>query len=236
MIVYPKNWTKIGEVIEIKEIEDTILQILSEIDCPFLSFSGGLDSSLMLYYMLKIYSQVYAYTMGSSELHPDVTYSKLVVDKFGDNIVHKVFIPSCEEIKNVKRFPEDLSGDLAVRLFYDFVGKHTNKIIACDGIDEFMCGYYSHQENPCECLYYAYLRQLQESHLLPLHKNSRDVQVFLPFLDSRLLLLFSQIPVSEKVDKGCRKKVLVRMAEDKIPYGVINRRKYGFCDVLKIKT
>ncbi|GAJ00019.1 unnamed protein product, partial [marine sediment metagenome] len=40
---------------------------------------------------------------------------------------------------------------------------------------------------------------------------------------------------SEKVDRKCRKKLMVEIAKGKIPNEVINRRKYGFCDVLKIK-
>lgn len=240
MIVYPKNWEEIGQPIKLKEIEDTILQILSEIDCNYLSFSGGLDSSLMLYFMLKIHKQVEAFTMGISELHPDIRYSKWVVEEF-DNVIHRIYIPSQEEIKNAKQWKWDLEGDRAVRMFYKFVGKYTDKIISCDGIDEFMCGYYEHQDKPCEDTYYAYLRELQNKHLISLDRNSnqieeqKTVKVYLPYLDNRLLLLFSQIPISEKVDKECRKKLMVEIAKTKIPNEIITRRKYGFCDVLKIK-
>jgi len=234
MITYPKNWIKIGQAIKIRQIQDIIIQILSELDCNSLSFSGGLDSSLMLYFMLRAHKQVQVFTMGVSEQHPDIKYSKLVVSKF-DSIVHRIYIPSHEEIETVKSSLEDFKGDQAISLFYKFVGKYTDKIIACDGIDEFMCGYYAHQDNPCEDTYYAHIRQLRNKHLIPLDKNSEEVKVYLPFLDDRLLLLFSQIPISKKVDKSGRKKLLVKMAKDKIPDEIVNRRKYGFCDVLDIK-
>lgn len=234
MIIYPKDWAKIGQPIKLKEIEDTILQILSEIDCNCLSFSGGLDSSLMLHFMLKIHKQVEAFTMGVSELHPDVRYSKWVVEE-SDKVIHRIFIPSAEEIRNAKKWKWDQEGDKAVRLFYGFVGKHTNEIIACDGIDEFMCGYYAHQDKPFEDTYYTIIRQLQAKHLIPLDQNSMPIKIYLPYLDNRLLLLFSQIPISEKVDRGYRKKIMVEIAKGKIPNEVIIRRKYGFCDALKIK-
>ena len=234
MIIYPKNWKEIGQPIKIDEIEDTILQILSEIDCNCLSFSGGLDSSLMLYFMLKIHKQVETFTMGISELHPDVKYSKWVTEEWG-NTIHRIYIPSKEEMENTKKSFEEFEGDNAVRLFYKFLRGYTDNIIACDGIDEFMCGYYEHQDKPCEDTYYAYLRQLQNKNLIPLDKNSNQIKIYLPYLDNRLLLLFSQIPISEKVDKECRKKWMVEIAKTKIPNEIITRRKYGFCDVLKIK-
>ena len=68
-----------------------------------------------------------------------------------------------------------------------------------------------------------------------MHENSGNVKVFLPYLDSRLISLLSQIPVSEKVDRNQRKKLMVKMAENKIPKSIIDRRKYGFCNALKSK-
>jgi asparagine synthetase B (glutamine-hydrolysing) len=234
MISYPKNWMKIGQSITHIEIENTIMKVLCRLNCNSLSFSGGLDSSLMLYYMLKIHDKVHAFTMGVSELHPDIKYSKLVVSHL-NNVIHKIYIPSSEEIESIEQYSGDFEGDGAVRLFYKYVHKYTDKIVACDGVDEFMCGYYGHQKSPCENTYYTYLRQLSQSHLVPLHKHSGNVKVFLPYLDDELLLLFSQISLNKKVDKTHRKKLLVNMSKGKIPDEVINRRKYGFCDVLKIK-
>ncbi len=234
MIVYPQNWEKIGQPIKLKEIEDMILQGLSEIPCNSLSFSGGLDSSLMLYFMLQIYKQVEAFTMGISELHPDVRYSKWVIEEL-ENVTHRIYIPSQKEIEHAQQQEGDLEGDKAVRLFYKFVGIHTSEIIACDGIDEFMCGYYEHQKNPNEKTYYDYIRRLQKEQLRPLDSNSSKVKVYLPYLDCRLLCLLSKIPINKKVDSEGRKKIMVQMANGKVPNEVIDRRKYGFCDVLKIK-
>lgn len=227
MIIYPDNYIGIGQPIELETIEAMILQVLSEIKCNYISFSGGLDSSLMLYYMLQVYDEVHAITMGCSEVHPDVKYAKLVVSKF-DNVFHKIYIPSTFELETSEKRCSDFSGDRAVRLFYKYVERYTDRIIACDGIDEFMCGYYAHQEQPCEATYYRYLRELSSKHLIPLHCNSKNVKIYLPYLDSRLLLLYSQIPISDKVDKMHRKKLLAEMANGKIPDEVISRRKYGF--------
>jgi asparagine synthetase B (glutamine-hydrolysing) len=234
MIVYPDNYRSIGQPVPIERIEEAILQVLTEINCNCISLSGGLDSSLMLYYMSQVYHEVLAITIGCSEKHPDVRYAKLAVSQF-DNVFHEIYIPSSSEISNLEKHPEDFDGDSIVRLFYAYVKRCTDSIVACDGIDEFMCGYYAHQELPCEATYYDHLRKLRDNHLIPLHRNSKDVKVYLPYLDERLLTLYSQIPVRDKVDMEYRKKILVEMAKGKVPDAIIGRRKYGFLDALGVK-
>ena len=232
MIKYPKNWREIGQPIQVEEIEKRILGTIKEIGCNCLSFSGGLDSSLLLFFMCKVFPKVKIFTIGLSNSHPDVDYSITVASYFQYSVDHKIFIPTDWQINDAKR-KDDFSGDNAVRLFYKFVSGYTKEIIAGDGIDEFMCGYYDHQKNPDEKVYFNHIRQLQRKQLEPLSINSGGVKVYLPYLDSELIALLSQIPLSHKVDANCRKKIMVQMAKGKIPDEVIKRRKYGFCDAFK---
>jgi asparagine synthetase B (glutamine-hydrolysing) len=233
MIIYPADWRKVGEPIQLEDIEEIIIHILSEINCSHLSFSGGIDSSLILFYLSRLYSHVEAYTLGLSEDHPDVKYSRLVVQQF-NNVTHNVYIPILAEVEAEKQ-AGDFSGDHIVKIFYKFVHSYTDEIIACDGIDEYMGGYYDHQKDPSETMYYSYLRRLQKEHLKPLHKNSGKIKVYLPYIDNRLILLLSQIPLRDKVDAENRKKIMQQLAKDKIPQEIIERHKYGFCDALMIK-
>ena len=235
MIAYPDNWQEIGIPIQIKQIEDIILQILSDINCISLSFSGGIDSSLMLHYMAGLYGHVEVYTMGVSEEHPDVVFSKMMARRFR-NAVHRIYIPTIAEIEAEEQTETDFAGDYIVRMFYKFVANYTAEIIACDTIDEFMCGYYAHQEDPSEATYYKYIRELQELHLMPLNKNSGNVKVYLPYADPRLIYLLSQIPLFDKVDQTNRKKVMQALAGNKVPQEIIMRHKYGFCDAFTIKN
>ena len=234
MIVYPINWMEVGRSITIKDIEFSIEEILSQLSCNCLALSGGLDSSLMLYFMLQRFKKVEAFTIGVSEYHPDVKYSTLVVSDLG-RTKHRIYIPTQKEIDEEENQSKDLKGDKATRLFYKFVSKYTDEIISCDGIDEYMAGYYDHQENPNEETYYKYIRQLREKHLEPLNRNSDQVKIYLPYLDSKLLCLLSQIPIAKKVTFEQRKTLIIAMAENKIPSEIINRRKYGFCDALRIR-
>lgn len=227
MIIYPDNWDEIGQLIDIAKIEQTIIQILSEIDCNCLSLSGGVDSSLTLYYMTKIWgSNIEAYTTAIDEKHPDYIFSKMIARYF--DIKWQPFFP-----KKLQTKKGDYPGDEIVRAFYNYLNeKGVKEIITCDGIDEYMGGYYAHMENPSEDIYYHFLRKLKDEQLSPLNKNSGKVKIYLPYLDSRLILLLSQIPLKEKFDKTSRKKIFTEMAREKISSTIINRRKYGFCDAM----
>ena len=231
MVVYPYNYDEIGQPIKLQDIEDTIQTILEKIEVNCLALSGGLDSSLMLYFMVEVFgTDIDTYVIGLNEDHPDFVYSKMIAEYF--NVRWKGFIPSRPLIKDKM----DFLGDEIVREFFKLIKlQGINKIICCDGIDEFMCGYYEHQDQLSEETYYKFLRQLKENHLVPLNKNSGDIEVYLPYLDSNLILLLSQIPLNDKVDRYNRKKIMMEIAKDKIPDEIIQRHKYGFCDAMRIK-
>lgn len=232
MIAEPLNWNKKGQPISINDIEETISSILVDIDVRHLSLSGGLDSSLMLYFMVRVFGHqdIYCHTIALNEQHPDYIFSEKITDYF--DVKWDPLIPN----QTLQPQKNDCPGDEIVRYFYDHLkGSKIDGIISCDGIDEYMCGYYEHQNNPSEATYYKYIRRLQEYHLQPLHENSGKIKVYLPFLENFLILLLSQIPLKDKVDSKNRKKIMIEMAKDKLPKEIIKRRKYGFCDAMRIK-
>lgn len=238
MIVYPKDWRKIGVEITPKDIEKRLMTVLREIDCNCLSFSGGVDSSLLLYYMCQIYDKVKLFTTGLSGDHPDVMFAESVVEhygkKFDARLWHYIYRPTKEDLKGLVS-PNNYLTDAMVKAFYEFVAQRADKIIAGDVVDEYTCGYYAHMDNPTEEVYYDHIRRLQKNHLAPLNKNSGDVRVYLPYADEKVIAMLSQIPLKDKVDFRNRKKVMVEMARGKVPDKVILRRKYGFCDALILK-
>lgn len=243
MIVFPKNWNAIGCHIGIQEIETRLRKVIWSIGCNCLSFSGGLDSSLLLYYMCSVREPisldypravpVICFTAGRPvkdglilKEHPDVTYSKEVVKYFRKKFEH------IDITHYIFHLGEDEKGN-GIKLFYEFIAKRANEIIAGDGIDEFMGGYYDHQFSWINRsqTYYDRIWGLQKDHLIPLNENSGKVRVYLPYIDDSLINLYTQIPLSEKVDDTARKKVMVALAKGKVPDEILLRRKYGFCDV-----
>lgn len=220
MIVHPDNWATIGTQVMMQQLEDTLREILAGIDCDCLSYSGGIDSSLILYYLLEAGREVKVFTMTCDVDHPDYTYAWDAITAFEQRFG--------VEIERHFSVSPGKNGDDLVREFYRVLPQWTDSIITGDGIDEFMAGYYGHQADPCEDVYYGYLRKLQENHLAPLNENSGDIKVYLPYMDKRFIHLMTQIPLSQKVCPEERKQVVVALAQGKVPQEVIERKKYGF--------
>ena len=232
MIVNPTNWRMVGVPITISAIEQTIIEVLQELQVTNIALSGGIDSSLILYYLTLIHpiSSIRTFTIALNENHPDYVHAKEVSEYFG--VSWTIHIPN----KTLIRSDSDFPGDEIVREFFDFLQlNYVRSIICCDGIDEFMCGYYDHCNDATENTYYDYIRRLQEEHLIPLDKNSGNVNVVLPYIDKRLLALYTQIPLREKCDEKTRKKIMLKLADGKLPKNVLERRKYGFCDAMRIR-
>lgn len=224
MIIYPSNWKSVGQPIPVELLDKTLLEILADVDSDCLSFSGGVDSSLLLYYLLSLGRKVRTFTVACNREHPDVDYAMRVL-----KYMKRQF--RCQIDSDVQIFTNGIHGNEAVVAYYWNL-EHTRgvkSIITGDGIDEYMAGYYEHMAAPSETTYYNVLRRLQEDHLLSLNVNSGKVKVYLPYIDKRLIYLLSQIPLSEKVNLQTRKRVVLALARGKVPNYVLERRKYGLC-------
>lgn len=220
MIVYPDNWEGLGQPISLKELDTVLQSVLMQIDCDCLSYSGGIDSSLLLYYLLTQRRKVRTFTVASSPDHPDIQFARSTIYRY-----EQLFATTIEAHVNIL---PNLQGDRLVKVFYHNLKRWTEGIIAGDGIDEFMAGYYAHQEEPTEDMYYEQLRRLKPYHLRPLHLNSGAIKVYLPYLAPELVSMMCQIPLSEKADASRRKQIIVALAQGKVPLDIIERRKYGF--------
>jgi len=232
MIIYPKNWKlcydKLSEYNSVMEIISKLSSVLKELGIYHLAYSGGLDSTVMLSLMSGVFEKIHTYTISSRHDHPDVLFARRGSSFFSTE--HHEFI-----VEPNHKDSDIFEGDNAVRQLFELVSKHTDDIICCDGIDEFMCGYYDHQLNTEE-KYVYYLSRLLPDHLEVLDKNSGVVNVFLPYLNSELVDIYRQIPLSDKVDTKYRKKIMTKIAYFlNIPEEIINRNKYGFVDAFREK-
>jgi asparagine synthetase B (glutamine-hydrolysing) len=225
MIEYPANWQDIGHRVTVYEIGNAITDALHDIGIRNLSLSGGIDSTLLLWFMKQIDGPpIHCYTIARDETHPDYIYAQKAADYFGVSF-HPFLVRKTLE-------PDDI-----VRAFYGRLDEHgIIEIIAGDGIDEFSGGYYSHQKDQSEGNYIQFIRRLGSEHLTPLNENSGPVSVYLPYLSPQVVSLLSMVPLYEKVDQDCRKKLIVEMATGNIPEEIVNRWKYGFCDATTIKV
>lgn len=236
MIVFPKEWEKdYTKYIYLPRLEiyaEHLLELTSivieEIKVTHLAYSGGIDSTIMLCLLTKFFGlgKIHTYTISSREDHPDVIFARKGSELFGS--IHHEFIVTPEEMG-----PNDFLGDNAVRQLFSNVKEYTDKIICCDGIDEFMCGYYDHLGASSEAYEY-YISKLTSDHLIPLHKGSENVKVYLPYLDPHIIAAMVNIDIRYKVDNNNRKKIVTLMAKTiDIPDEFINRNKYGFCEAFR---
>jgi len=231
MITYPKNWRgKYEDLlpvnptadVNIRKIINRLMAVIVEMDVRHLMYSGGVDSTIMLCLMSAVFDgDVSTYTISVREDHPDIIFSRVGSSIYRSN--HHEFI--------VTPTPNQPLGDDAVRQLFEKSSAFTDSVICCDGIDEFMCGYYKHMEHHDFKTYEWFLSRLLPDHLVPLNENSKDIKVYLPYLDKKIISTFSNIPLNKKVDSKNRKIVVCDIARYLgIRDDIIYRNKYGFCD------
>jgi asparagine synthetase B (glutamine-hydrolysing) len=236
MIVFPKNWKKdystyskidcidIDSKKIIKFILNNLKNTLKKINVNNLAYSGGIDSTIILSLMSKIHKHVNTFTISSRQNHPDILHARIGANKYKSN--HKEFI-----VTPIKKGTDTSKGDTAVRMLFEMC--NVDKIICCDGIDEFMGGYYSHQKDPKK-YYKQHLTELLPNHLIPLNKNSQKIQVYLPYLNNKLINFLSQIDINKKINIKERKKIIYELGKEiKIPASIMWRNKYGFSEAFR---
>lgn len=231
MIIYPKNWrvkyeellpSNPNEDVNIRKIIDRLTEVLVEINISHLMYSGGVDSTIILCLMTKLFNDVSTYTISVREDHPDIIFSRVGSSIYESN--HHEFI-----VTPTPNSPDQ--GDDAVRQLFVESSSFTNSAICCDGIDEFMCGYYKHMEHHDFKTYEWFLSRLLPDHLEPLNENSKDIKVYLPYLDKEIISIVTNIPLYKKINSKNRKMVICDMARYLgIRGDIIYRNKYGFCD------
>jgi len=236
MIVYPEYWCKNYNDYDIDTdpelFANTFIDFLKinieEIKVSHLAYSGGVDSTILLCLLTDYFGvdKVHTYTISLRDDHPDILFARQGAE-FYRSIHHEFIVePEDESIYENK-------GDNAVKQFYDKAKNYTDKMICGDGIDEFMCGYYLHCDESEETYRY-FISRLLPDHLVPLHKNSGEVKVFLPYLESYILEFIQSIDLKHKVDSNSRKKIVMLAAKLLgIPSKFIDRNKYGFVDAFR---
>jgi len=234
MIKYPKMWKKkyveladgvTESVVEVDAslIRDALSEIVCSINVKHLAYSGGIDSTILLCIMKRVFNKVFTYTISSREDHKDIQFARLGSSLYKSK--HTEFIVSPN-----KKDTDKFIGDNAVRQLFENLSGITDSVVCGDGIDEFMCGYHKHKDGTFETYRY-FLEDLLPGHLIPLDNNSGNINVFLPYLDTSMISLYRSIPLSEKVDKLNRKKVMVALARLlNVPEEIIGRHKYGFIE------
>ncbi len=211
----------------------------------FMSLSGGLDSTLCLAFLRKIFpeKEIVTFTIGGSEQHPDVVHSRIASEKFKTE--HNELIPTAQEINDTlmeykEKFGDELkeateTGDFDTFLLYKYISKFKPKVLLShDGIDELMGGYPEHRWNDNtkakEEAFKKYWEKLVPEHLDPLVKTGKifDIDILYPYIDDAVIEIVSKIPLDLRTTKEVSKKPLKDIAKNLgVPNEIIERKKEG---------
>ncbi len=136
----------------IKELEKEIIQNIKKIPEVPLSFllSGGIDSSLVLALLRKIYPRlpISTYSLAKSKDYPDIIFARKVADLF-ETEHNEIILSDAEfskflsEYNKVKQY--DFKGDVNVYILCSLARAFSNIIVTGDGGDECFGGYWLHK-------------------------------------------------------------------------------------------
>ncbi|MCX6712760.1 MAG: asparagine synthase C-terminal domain-containing protein [Candidatus Vogelbacteria bacterium] len=212
-----------------------------------LTLSGGLDSSFYLAKIRRIFGlavPIHTFTIGHSAEHPDILFARIVSAQFGTT--HHEFIPPIEEViageQELRTLwpdePPDL-GNVAVFLLYRLIaGEGHRAVIAHDGIDELLGGYWDHRKHSNEAetvrAFLDYWGRLESEHLAPLQRKADlfGLEVILPYLQEMVVEYIARIPVGLRTSREQSKIPLRALAGKYLPIEIVQRAKRGFCSAL----
>lgn len=226
----------------------------------YATISGGIDSTLSLALLRKSLGddiKIITFTMGGDENHPDIKNARIAIKKY--NTEHYEFIPTSKEIQSgLEDFKKDQpdqnlkevvsKGDFDIYLLFKKINKlglqpGRKTIIACDGIDEQLGGYWAHRKDATKEerreIFRSLWQKLETEHIIPLIRSTQKFSVHLifPYLEEELVKFISKIPVEDRIINKSGKIPLKNIADKLgVPEEMIHRQKRGAIGILEIEN
>lgn len=220
----------------------------------FLTLSGGVDSSLYLALLAETFpeAKIHTLTVGGSRKHPDAQFGRRVAKMFNTDH-HEVIVGEEQKQEITEEFSSFYSdnpqtqlkiaqGDINVWAAYKKLKELGAKtVIAHDGIDELMGGYWKHRETANqgitaqEIVFRQFWGKLPEEHLIPLETTADyfGINILFPYLQIPVVKYISKIPVNIRASFTSGKIPLKAVAKRCVwPREVVDRKKRGFIDAL----
>ncbi|MFB5630080.1 MAG: asparagine synthase-related protein [Nitrosopumilaceae archaeon] len=221
----------------VEELRAAIEKSTSKCKAITIALSGGLDSSILAYYLKDKNAKAIAVT-SKDFIATDLTYCQLVAKQF--NLPLKIIMPTIEELLNsinetikiLKNFNDiEIRNSIIMYLILKTAKEEGDlKIISGDGADELFAGYsFFLKKNNIE-LQNDLLRIWNIMHF-PSKKigDALGITVETPFLDDDVIDLAKKIPANFKVNEFKGKKygkwILRKAYEEKLPKNIVWREK-----------
>jgi len=224
----------------IELLEKVVTETVRWCERPGVLLSAGVDSALLVALLRKVSPDVPCFTIGTGLDHPDVIAAGRLAEEWG--IDWRLYVPSRQAKESARREVRGLyfPGDDGVLLALRFASKWVTDIIATDGIDEQMGGYWWHSHRDeqfprIEDAFEYFWNELEPKHLKPMFRAADQVGVNLHwvYLQPTVVGYIARIPLSERVRDGIGKafwREVARLAG--VPEWVIQRPKRGFVHAL----
>lgn len=221
-------------------LKEDVESALKSISRPGILLSGGVDSSLLAVLATEYNPDIPCFVVGGSKMNPDVQAAKQLAEekelKLHTNILDlEQTIAIKQELR--KSIPLNIyEGDECVFAALKFaVSEGITGIIATDGIDELMGGYWGHRDrirfpNIKDAFDY-YKGQLEEKHLSPMRRSAEfhKLKIIFIFRYHRIVELLSMIPLEDRIKGNVGKVVWKEIAQMAgVPSWIIEREKRGF--------
>jgi asparagine synthase (glutamine-hydrolysing) len=215
-----------------KELYDVMVQSMESIKetkIIGISFSGGVDSSLLAKIAKDLGYDVILLTMGFVDSH-DVEFSKTMAKTLG--IRHEIELISEQTFSDVARKISDminvdnLSWNENCIAFY-YVAKlakkyNISKVITANGIDELFCGYNSYRDfiPEGEEAVVGLMKEKIDNEIRMMKAVNKitsefGVQIVQPFLSERFIKFAKTVPLEHKIknkDDLMRKHIIRKLA------------------------
>ena len=233
-----KGFSK-SEFLEI--LNANIEKSLNLISNPGILLSGGIDSSLLAILATKYYPDIPCFVVGNDIEHPDVQAAEKLAKEKGLNLKVRIF--NKEEIIILKQEQKKCAGSSHVYEGDDcvfgalkFVAENdVTGIIATDGIDELMGGYWGHRDRKrfpdVKDAFKYFWDELEEKHLSPMYKSAKffELDLIFIYLLRTSIAYLSLIPLKDRIKDNIGKAVWREIAQEVgVPQWIIDRTKEGF--------
>lgn len=207
--------------------------------------SGGIDSAVLSILAAKYYPDIPCFVVGHDIMHSDVQAAKQLAEEKGLNLKVRIFnteeiIVLKQELKECMNLAPLYEGDECVFGALKFAARDVIKIIATDGIDELMGGYWGHRDRKrfpdIKDAFKHYWDKLEGEHLLPMCRSAEffELDIIFIYLLPEIVEHLSIIPLEDRIKGGVGKAIWREIAEMVgVPSWVIERKKEGFVNAFK---
>lgn len=201
--------------------------------------SGGLDSSIIAYIIVKHTDNVIYYTLGNTD---DLNFVQILAKHLGiENKIKKVKLPKQNELTELiekvvyhteSYNPSIISNGLATYLLSEQAHKDGLKVVLSgEGADELFCGYtvsnninewFEKRVELIENMHFTECRRLDMASM------AHDIEVRCPFLDKQVYFISNECSITDLIKDFQGKYILRKTFEAELPKEITKRAKMSF--------